>query len=238
MRRIIFGIALAVIFASTMLILAQATPTPPPEDSFLELTVAGKTCHMALAGDSAATPEVGVEAPAQTPAEATAEATSDASSSADGNYTLVELGDDCADVIPHLYAPTNGTLWIALALPNEFPWQQFMTVADDPNPPKFDTRGRFVGCSNPDEGEHTCSLLWEHEGTTYRIDIPLLVGRAYFSTARATPTEEAISTPPVNSGVWGDCGSCTTCGGPVEHCVLAPDNTCVWDAERCEPKSP
>ncbi len=150
---------------------------------------------------------------------------------------MLTLGSDCNFLTPLLHVPSNGELWIALSVPGEFPWQQFQTVPGDPNPPKLDTRGRFVGCANPDQGAQTCYLLWDYMTSTYLVEIPLSVRSPYIAPIASTNTPQPISTPaPQNSGVWGDCGSCTTCGGPIDHCVLSPDNQCLWDAERCETK--
>lgn len=211
----------------------------------LEITVSNQTCSLVEQTDATATPEAAEEAGASSAA-ATAEAFSDMFAatlepsldlSADGVLTL---GSDCFEVTPHLQVARNGTLWMALAIPNEPDWQRFTAIEGDPYPPKFDKRGRFVGCSIPVEGEQVCRFGWDNFGEHYVIEIPVLIGRAYVAPAQSTGVSTAVSTPvppPVstpNSGVWGDCGSCTTCGGPVEHCVLAPDGMCVWDARRCE----
>ena len=227
MRRTIIALVLPILLMSGLFALGQAnspTSSAPP----LMITVSNRSCAMALAESEAATPEATVEA------QATSEAVSVAASAIDS--PVLTLGNDCADLIPLLYAPTNGTLWIALWLPNEFPWHQFRAVEGDEHPPRFDTRGRYVGCANPEKGEQTCRALWDYEGMTYLIEVPLLVGNAYTPPA-ANQSAASTSQPPaeaVNNGVWGGCGSCTTCGGPVEHCVLSPDNQCLWDAARCE----
>lgn len=216
MRRII--IALALLLMSVFFVLGQADTTPdsaPP----LMITVSNQSCAMALVETDAATPEATAEAQATSETESVVA------------YPTLTPGDDCADVLPLLYAPTNGTLWIALWLPDEFPWQQFEAVEGDEHPPKLDTRGRYVGCANPETGEHICRVLWEYDDVTYLIEVPLLIGNAYTPPATDVPTTAPETE---NSGVWGDCGSCSTCGGPVEHCVLAPDNQCLWDAARCE----
>lgn len=228
MHRKIIAFTLLMLLLSVVLALGQGT-TPTTSAPPLMLTVSNRSCAMALAEPEEATPEATAEA----------EATEVAVSAAD--YPVLTLGNDCADVIPLLYAPTNGTLWVSLWLPDEFPWQQFRTVAGDEHPPKFDTRGRFVGCANPEKGEHTCQALWDYEDVTYRIELPMLVGNAYTPSATSVPASTDIPTSapePENNGVWGNCGSCTTCGGPVEHCVLSPDNQCLWDAYRCERPNP
>ena len=234
MRRMILGLALLVV-SVTAAFAQQATPTPAPD--FLQITVAGTTCHLVIADQAAATPEATTDITASATAEATSEAIS---------YPVIQLGDDCTPVIPQLYAPTNGTLWVALFVPGEFPWQQFQRVPGDPYPPKFDTRGRYVGCSIPDKGQQTCHLLWTYQSVTYEVNIPMQIGNYYVPGTKAPSAVPASAIPPTdtpapttdNSGVWGDCGSCTTCGGPVDHCVLAPDNSCVWDAARCENPKP
>ncbi len=230
MRRTTIFLTLPVLLMSVLLALGQAnTPadTAPP----LWISVGGQSCQLSLAEGDAATPEATAEA------EAMPEATSEAGSEATEvvAYPVLTPGVNCTNVIPLLHVPSNDTLWLALWMPNEFPWQHFRSVEGDQHPPKIDTRGRFLGCSNPERGEQSCQVLWRHEGATYRVVLPLHVGNAY----TASTTTEATATPETaSSGVWGNCGSCTTCGGPVEHCVLSPDNQCLWDAYRCERPNP
>ena len=228
MRRILLALMVIALAASAVFVLGQANPTPALQ-SILNITVSHSTCAMELSGSESVTPE------------ATSEVVSAAQNVAAmlkaPVYPLLTLGTDCAGVIAGLHVPNNDTLWIKFSVvENEVPWQQFQTVPGDSHPPKFDKRGRFVGCEIPQIGEQTCRALWTSEGTTYLIEIPVTVGNAYIAPAVSTAAPLLVSTP--NSGVWGSCGSCTTCGGPVEHCVLAPDNTCVWDAFRCERPNP
>ncbi len=233
MHRTIVVLVLPILLMSALLALGQANNPAAPQPRLM-IAVSGQSCAMTLTEPSAATPEATAEATVE--AQATSEATGEAPSAVD--YPVFAPGDGCASVLPLLYAPSNGKLWIALYTPNDFPWQQFRVVPDDPYPPLLDTRGRYVGCANPQKGEQTCRLLWDYLDKTYLLEIPLRVGNAYTAPAPA-PTLVSSATPePVvsNNGVWGDCGSCTTCGGPVEHCVLSPDNQCLWDAARCEPK--
>lgn len=246
MRRIALILTLTGLLLTAALALGQAG-SPAADNPGLEISVGGHTCSLVLANTLA-------DAAAITPA-ATTEATSEAApeaapaATAEPTYPLLTLGDDCFEVAAYLGVPSNDVLWIALALPNEPTWQRFSIDPADKFPPKLDRRGRFVGCTIPEQGAQTCRVLWENFGTTYAIEIPLSVRQPYIPPpATNTPVAPAapavvpaapISTAvpvstPNNSGLWGDCGSCTTCGGPVEHCVLAPDNTCVWDAARCE----
>ena len=234
MRRITLALALILMLTtSVMFVLGQNDPVPP-----LQITVENQTCRLALA-DNATLPDFPA---ATTDSAATAEAqaaTAEAQSTAEpaATYPVLTLGDGCTAVRSLLGVPSNGTLWVVLSIPNEFPWQQFQTVPGDPNPPKLDKRGRFVGCANPEQGQQTCYVLWDYLSATYLVEIPLTVRGAYIAPlVTNTPQVSTPVPPPENSGVWGDCGSCTTCGGPVEHCVLSPDNQCLWDAERCEPK--
>jgi hypothetical protein len=214
MHRTVVLLALVLLLVSAVFVLGQdAEP-----ESLLEITVSRETCPMEVLR--------------------IADAPADAEDIADAPSLVLGLApsEECDEVRGTLYVASNDVLWISLATPGEFLWQQFTAVEDDENPPRFDKRGRYVGCLNSEEGEQTCRLLWDYERVVYLIELPIRVGDAYFK-----PTVEPVSTEPVvistpNSGVWGDCGSCTTCGGPVEHCVLAPDNACLWDAERCEPK--
>ncbi len=37
-------------------------------------------------------------------------------------------------------------------------------------------------------------------------------------------------TPPPG---WGPCGSCQSCGGPADECVLSPEGQCLWDPTFC-----
>ncbi len=232
MRRLTLALVLILMLTSVMFVLGQNEPVPP-----LQITVDNETCRMALAENAALPDFPAATAETATGAEALATVEAQATAEPMPTYPVLTLGDGCTYLTSLLHVPSNGTLWITLSIPNEFPWQQFQTVPDDPNPPQLDKRGRFVGCANPEQGEQTCYLLWSYLSATYLIEIPLTVRSAYIAPlVTNTPQFSTPVPPPENSGVWGDCGSCTTCGGPVEHCVLAPDNTCVWDAERCEPK--
>ena len=238
MRRISLTLLLIALALSAVFALGQANSTPEAQ-SILKITVSKSTCSLVLDGTVSVTPEA--------TSEAASAAASIGATLKSPPYPLLTLGADCADVLARLYVPNNDTLWIKFSITeNEPVWQQFDPVPGDTHPPRFDKRGRFVGCEIPQMGEQTCRVLWTYERSTYLIEIPLVVRGAYVapSAATHTPAPVAVSTAapiPVstpNSGVWGSCGSCTTCGGPVEHCVLAPDNTCVWDAERCEHRRP
>jgi hypothetical protein len=237
MRRILLPLLIVVLAVSAVFVLGQANVTPEAQ-SILQITISNSTCNMEVDGMISVTPEV--------TSEASSAAASIGATLKSPPYPLLTLGAGCADVIARLHVPNNDTIWIKFAVTeNEPVWQQFKGVPGDAHPPKFDKRGRFVGCEIAQMGEQTCRALWAYEGTTYLIQIPLDVRSAYIAPIAATRTAAPavstaapipVSTP--NSGVWGSCGSCTTCGGPVEHCVLAPDNTCVWDAARCEHRRP
>ena len=230
MRRAFLPLLLVPLLLSAAFALGQQNTAS--DNPGLKITVSNQTCSLVLADDLTATPEAAAQA------EATPEAT------AEPAYARLVLGDDCFAVTPYLYVASNDVLWVAVALPNEPTWQHFSADPADEHPPKLDRRGRFIGCTVPLPGEQTCRALWENFGTTYAIEIPIRVGQAYVAppatNTPAAPAAPVSTTAPVlvstpnNAGIWGDCGSCTTCGGPVEHCVLAPDNTCVWDARRCE----
>jgi hypothetical protein len=57
--------------------------------------------------------------------------------------------------------------------------------------------------------------------------------------------EPLSSTPPTSDdgsgttgvtvplGEWGACGSCSTCVGPTDQCIVDPSGACVWDAAGC-----
>jgi hypothetical protein len=240
MRRFAVFAAVVLLLTSVAMVIGQ-TDAPSGDDPGLTITVDNQSCGLTLADASAATLESTAAATLEATSEATPESTSEVS--APTAYTRLALGGDCYEVTPHLYVASNDVLWVAVALPNEPNWQHFSIDPADPHPPKLDRRGRFIGCSVPLEGTQTCRALWENFGTVYAIEIPISVGKAYYGPPPTnTPAATAVPVVPVstpnNSGVWGSCGSCTTCGGPVEHCVLAPDNTCVWDAFRCERPNP
>lgn len=39
-------------------------------------------------------------------------------------------------------------------------------------------------------------------------------------------------------GGWGPCGSCDTCGHPVNECVTSPEGACLWDPATCLAPAP
>lgn len=267
MRRMIFALALFLTLASVAFALAQNETAPP-----LQITVDNQTCHFVIAESVEATavaeptttatstlntlnlatntPRAAATAATVAPTVASAPEVTSTPVVALAGVPVLTLGDDCAGVTSLLHVPSNGTLWVELATSaNEFPWQRFEIIPNDPNPPKLDKRGRFVGCENPALGAYTCHVLWSYLNATYQIDIPVVVRSAYVvppaaataaqAAAQATAVPISTPVPDVNRNIygWGDCGSCTTCGGPVDHCVLSPDNQCLWDAARCERKS-
>ena len=244
MRRIFFllPLLLVALAVSVALVLGQAdTPTPPPANSGhgLRVTVTNKTCSMETGEEIIVTPEATSDL-AVTQDISVTEAVSSAA------YPVLTLGSDCDEARAYLTVPSNDVLWVGFAIPNEPDWQRFEPVPGDEHPPRFDKRGRFIGCTIPLKGEQICRALWQNNGTTFEIEIPVTVRSAYVAPIASTNTPSAsfvstaapipVSTP--NSGIWGSCGSCTTCGGPVEQCVQSPDNTCVWDAARCEHRKP
>lgn len=238
MRRILLPLLIVVLALSAVFVLGQDNAsTPEAQSSVLKITVGNSTCNMEVDGTISVTPEV--------TSEASSAAASIGATLKSPPYPLLTLGADCADVITRLHVPNNDILWVKFAVvENEPDWQKFEAVPGDAHPPRFDKRGRFVGCEIPQMGDQTCRVLWDYQNTTYLVEIPIVVRSAYIAPvvtntpipAVSTAAPIPVSTP--NSGVWGSCGSCTTCGGPVEHCVLAPDNTCVWDAFRCERPNP
>ena len=240
MRRIFLPLLMVVLALSAVFVLGQGNPPATTARIGLLVTVSNKTCNMEISAGIDTTPEATSEI-ALTPEISVTEAAASGS-----GFPVLTLGSDCGEARPYLTVPSNDVLWIGFAIPNEPDWQRFAAVPADEHPPRFDKRGRFIGCTIPLRGEQICRALWENAGTTYEIEIPVTVRSAYLAPIAPTNTPAAaavstaapipVSTP--NSGVWGSCGSCTTCGGPVEHCVLAPDNTCVWDAFRCERPNP
>jgi len=192
------------------------------EAPILEISGAGKSCSLAefVPEDSEATPEAENTPEPETTAEADK-----------ADYPIITLGDDCEDVIPKLTAASNGTVWIAISMPDEEDWQEFSALEEDDFPPQFDKRGRFIGCHNPHEGEQICSVLWENEEIIYLIEIPIFVGDAY--TPRTNTSIETSSQAEASTGEWGACGSCDSCGADSSQCVLSPSGACVADPKTC-----
>ncbi len=222
MRRIVPLIALVLLLISAVFVLGQGTPTPV-YDPGLRIMVDNQSCDLTLRTDASATPEV--------TAEATVESAPD--------YPVLMLGDDCYTVEPMLYLPSNGTLWVALSLPNEPEWQHFRAPEDDPVSAALRQARALRRLRHRRTGRS--GLLHSLGQPRHHLSDPASglggqsLPRAEWAARPPPPSISAtapVSTP--NSGVWGDCGSCTTCGGPVEHCVLSPDNQCLWDAARCE----
>lgn len=175
----------AVSLLAVFVLLAQDEPP------LMEITVGSEACSMTLAGltEPEATEEAEIVATPE------AESTPEANPLAD--YSVISLGDDCDDLIPLLRAPNNGTLWVALSIPEETEWMVFETLEDDPAPPTLDRRGRFVGCANPQQGEQVCRVTTLLDEVVHLIEIPFIVGNAYIApaptqaaTAQATATDQ------------------------------------------------
>lgn len=163
---------LMMIFLTIGLVIVSASlaqETPP--DDLLTLSVAGQRCGL-------------IPIETQTP-----EVTPEPDDEAEVTYPIISLGEDCESVIPQLVVSSNGTLWLAIQHPEEEDWQQFEVLEEDEYPPQLDKRGRYIGCRNPNEGNQTCSVLWEMDEETYLIEIPIFVGSSYIApTSTAQPT--------------------------------------------------
>jgi hypothetical protein len=212
MRRI-FLILTITLFSVTLIAFAQDTPA---DDAILILTLGDASCSLVVdMPDAEVTPEP--------------DATSD-----EPEIPVLTLGEDCEALIPDLLVASNGTLWIALDIPDSegrADWQTF-TAAEDNAPLQFDGRGRYVGCANRDAGEQICALVWETDDLTYRIEIPIFVGEAYIPPA---VNDDAVSDSDDESASqgWGACGSCDSCGASPDQCVTAPDGACIADPAGC-----
>jgi hypothetical protein len=224
MRRI-FLILTITLFSVTLIAFAQDTPAD--DDAVLILTLGDASCSLVVDEIGVSTPDDDDEAP---DAEATPEP--DATSDAPDLPTLT-LSEDCEALIPDLLVASNGTLWLALDIPDSegrADWQTFASAEDDA-PLQFDGRGRYVGCANRDAGEQICALVWETDDLTYRIEIPIFVGEAYIPPA---VVDDAVSDGDnTQSDGWGACGSCDSCGTSPDQCVTAPDGACVADPAGC-----
>lgn len=237
-RQITIALVLGVLLLSTVFVLGQGgTSSPTAQKTVLLISVFHQTCSLVEADASAATPE------ATTAATAAATAEASATQEESINYPILTLGDDCVTLAPQLEVHSNDTLWFEVRMPREVVWQQFETVEGDPFPPALDKRGRYIGCKNTQAGQEVyCQALWQSD-VTYLIRIPIRILGEYIAPTTPAPTATAalISTPsPLATSLnatdtgWGSCGSCSTCGGPVEQCVTAPGGVCAWDAATCE----
>lgn len=179
----------AVSLMAVFVLLAQDEEPP-----LMEITVGSEACGMTLVDltEPEATEEAEVVATPE------AESTPEASFA---DYPVISLGDDCDDVIPLLRAPNNGTLWVALSIPEETEWMVFETLEDDPSPPTLDRRGRFVGCANRQQGEQVCRVTTLLDDVVHLIEIPFIVGNAYVAPAPTqAATARATVTPPAQGG--------------------------------------
>jgi hypothetical protein len=89
-------------------------------------------------------------------------------------------------------------------------------------------------------GEDANSLWVNSEDVDEKGDC-LAVGRVEAPPVIAPPPPPSTQPPPEPTtppGTWGPCGSCDTCGHPATECVLAPDNTCLWDPSTCAAETP
>ncbi len=171
------------------------------DDALLTITIATERCNLVLVDDSAEA-EATAEAEVTPEAEITPEpeVTPDPDAEPMSDYPVITLGDECDTVIPLLRVPNNGTLWLALAMPDEDDWQQFAVLENDDFPPALDRRGRFIGCAIRAQGEQTCRVLWTYDDVTYLVEIPVIVGDAFIAPttvpATAVPTEADNPPPP------------------------------------------
>lgn len=219
-RRFISLVIVVGLFGLILLAQDEADDDVP----ILQITVSGETCAMVIleSEEIEATPE-----PEETPEP---EMTPELDNTSEPDYPIITLSEDCEDLIPLLLNAKNGTIWIALAVPDEEEWQQFEPYEEDDYPPQFDGRGRFVGCSIPQEGEQICHAIWELDEIVYLLEIPIFVGDAYI-----TPSNDVVSTQESNQSSigWGACGSCDSCGTDASLCVLNPEGICLADPEGC-----
>jgi hypothetical protein len=117
MRRI-FLILTITLFSVTLIAFAQDTPAD--DDAVLILTLGDASCSLVLG-----TPDANDDAPEATPEP---DATSD-----EPEMPVLTLGEDCEALIPDLLVASNGTLWLALDIPDSegrADWQTF-TSADE-----------------------------------------------------------------------------------------------------------
>ena len=252
MKRLLFVLLLILLLGVSLTILAQDDTDDAP---IMQISVAGVTCDLVLeeadaepemesTEEAESTPEIAAteEATAEPEDEATEEPAVEATEEADSGsqQAVITLGDDCEDVLSQLRVAQNGTLWIALSVPDEEEWQEFDVPEDEEFAAQFDRRGRFIGCNIPAEGEQVCRVTWTQRDVTYVIEIPIIVGNAFVAPQPASnassAAEPAASTS--NTGEWGACGSCSTCGANASICVTSPDGQCVADPARCDARPP
>jgi hypothetical protein len=189
-----------VVIALSGLLVAQedSTEPAPVEDArpVLELTIAQKTCALALVGEDLDDPDAMTETTlVETTPEATPESTPVQSEDLGilptaqptpvptvhpidpitADYPVMTLGDDCNIVIPYLDMLTTETRWMAVSSPDETAWLTLRSLNDDPYPPHLDGRGRYFGCVIPVEGEQTCRVLVEWNDAMVLVEIPVVV---------------------------------------------------------------
>jgi hypothetical protein len=180
MKRLIIPFILLLIF-TTLVIAAQETEDAPA----LALSVAGEECHLQLIEiDPESTPEATPE-----PDDEESEDTTPDWLPELPTYTI---GDDCQELLPLLTVAANGTLWMALLLPDSDDWLPLETLEDDPYPPQLDGRGRYFGCSIPMEGEQVCYVLTELDEETVLVAVPLWVGDAYYAPQPVATDEPEV----------------------------------------------
>jgi hypothetical protein len=239
MRRLILFVLAGMLLLIGWQVLAQEPTEVPP---ILQISVASATCDMVIIEDEEGLPPPEAEATPEAEMTPEPEATPDADS--DPIYPVITLGEDC-DAVQAQLRTASGVIWVALSAPDEEEWQKFETLPDDDSPLRFDGRGRFVGCPNVP----ICQILWEYDGVTYLIEIPMNVittsvaprssGQPSVSAPSPVSAEEPVSQEaPVTSGSWGGCGSCTTCGANTNVCVLSPDGVCLADPANCDAPPP
>jgi hypothetical protein len=246
MKRILFVLLIMLLLGVSLTLVAQDDTDEVP---IMQISVAGFTCDLVLEGVDAgaeateqaettpemeATEEATEEPEVETTEEPAIEATEEADT--ESELPVITLGEECDDVIAQLRVARNGTLWIALSVPDEEEWQEFDVPEDEEFEPQFDRRGRFIGCNIPAEGEQVCRITWTQGDVTYVIEIPVIVGNAFNAAQPASNTSSSAEPTSSNtsSGEWGTCGSCSTCGANANTCVTSPEGQCVADPARCD----
>jgi hypothetical protein len=186
---------------------AQDALTPTPQPRFW-LAVGNGLCRLAPGDAVTYLRDNGPDtifadvtpAPTATPA-----ATSTADAAADV-LPVYSLGEDCAALIPKLYAPADQVVWLALLgaevadapagewLALSIPEETLPAAIDGLPvgvPRQLDGRGRFLGCGFADQGWHICRVQVDDSDEAVLVEVPVRVGPPYIAP---TPTA-AISTP-------------------------------------------
>ncbi|MFN8375662.1 MAG: hypothetical protein U0694_22680 [Anaerolineae bacterium] len=187
--------------------MAQETSGDTP---VLVLTVGSRSCTLApIVVEETATAEVSAVPratyrPTLTPIPTTPsadETEAPAQGFASGTLVVLTLSDDCANLLSQLQVPENGVLWLSLSLQDDpdsaLP---LSSLADDDFPPQLDRRGRYFGCSIPDQGEQVCRVVVTVGEVSYQIDVPVTVEGAFVApTSTAAPSAPEPTTAPVSN---------------------------------------